>query len=217
MRFAFCVEDPSDQEVLSGIMGRVLGDIIEPAQEQYRFKMRGFSKALKLASSVARHAYHKGLDGAVFAIDNDGTPPHLPGHAQTPQAECRVCQLRQAAAIHEPASWPRPALPPLQFLFAVPLQTIESWLLHVQGYDFKGQAETLGADANGRKKLKQALYGTSDPDGRTMRETSRPLTERLVPTELARQSASFRYFLDQLEAIKPANPASANSAASSQG
>lgn len=198
MKLAFCVEDDTDEEVFRVLLSRILGTEVVPSETPYRFARGGWTNALRLAPIIAKDAYHKGLDGALFAIDNDGAAPtHSVAHNE-PAKDCRYCELRAAARIHEPLSWPRQGLPALRYLFAVPVQTLETWLLLARGHDFKGQSETLGRDPTGRAKLKRLLYGMEHPDRDTMRGAALPIAESLKVDVLAQMSPSFADFLTQL-------------------
>jgi hypothetical protein len=198
MKLAFCVEDDTDEDVFRVLLSRVWKTEIVPDEQPLRFPRGGWTKALQLAPIIARAAHRRGLDGAVFAIDNDGAAPtHLPSH-QEPTPGCRLCELRAAAKVHEPLSWARPELPPLRYLFAVPVQTLETWLLLARGHDFKGPSELLGRDATGRAKLKRLLYGMELPDRETMRRAALPIAESFDIEALAKVSPSFEAFLSQL-------------------
>ncbi|WP_224368677.1 hypothetical protein [Hyalangium versicolor] len=198
MKLAFCVEDDTDEEVFRVLVSRALGTEVVPSETQYRFARGGWANALRLAPIIAKDAYHKGLDGALFAIDNDGAAPtHSVSHKGLNQG-CRLCELRAAARIHEPLSWSRQGLPALRYLFAVPVQALETWLLLARGHDFKGENETLGRDPSGRAKLKRLLYGVEHPDRDTMRSATLPIAESLQVDALARLSPSFADFLTQL-------------------
>jgi hypothetical protein len=198
MKLAFCVEDDTDEDVFRVLLSRILGTQVVPSEMQYRFARGGWTNALRLAPIIAKDAYHRGLDGALFAIDNDGVAPtHVSAHRESAKG-CRACELRAAARIHEPLSWPRYELPALRYLFAVPVQTLETWLLLARGHDFKGEAETLGRDAAGRAKLKLLLYGMAQPDRGTMRSAALPIAETLDVNALAKLSPSFADFLTQL-------------------
>lgn len=198
MKLAFCVEDDTDEEVFRVLLSRILGTEVVSSETPYRFARGGWSNALRLAPIIARDAYQKGLDGALFAIDNDGVAPtHSVAH-KDPAKNCRLCELHSAARIHEPLSWPRQDLPKLRYLFAVPVQTLETWLLLARGHDFKGESETLGRDQPGRAKLKRLLYGMEHPDRDTMRGAALPIAESLDIGALAQVSPSFADFLTQL-------------------
>jgi hypothetical protein len=198
MKLAFCVEDDTDEDVFRVLLSRILGVEVTLSETQYQFARGGWTNALRLAPIIARDAHLKGLDGALFAIDNDGAAPtHVPAHKE-PVKGCRGCELRAAARIHEPLSWPRYELPALRYFFTVPVQILETWLLLARGHDFKGEAETLGRDATGRAKLKSLLYGMAQPDRDTMRSAALPIAETLDVSALAKVSPSFADFLTQL-------------------
>ncbi|HYH97574.1 hypothetical protein [Hyalangium sp.] len=198
MKLAFCVEDDTDEDVFRVLLTRILGTEVTPSETAYRFPRGGWTNALRLAPFIAKDAYNKGLDGALFAIDNDGAAStHSTAHKDGTEG-CPLCELRAAARVHEPLSWPRHGLPALRYLFAVPVQTLETWLLLARGYDFKGESETLGRDGSGRAKLKRLLYGVEHPDRDTMRNAALPLAESLDVKALAKVSPSFADFLTQL-------------------
>ena len=193
MRFAFCVESDTDAEILRVVLAKILRAPIQA--DAYQFPRGGFSQALRLAPRVARRAALAGLDGALFAIDNDGKPEH--GGDQCIQPTCRVCQLRKAASIDEPLAWPRDGGPRLRYLFAVPVQTIETWLLVLSKHPFSGPPEHVGADGAGRKLLKRLLYGHEAPTERQTLDVAIPLAEQLVPQDLAARSRSFALLFNQ--------------------
>jgi hypothetical protein len=198
MKLAFCVEDDTDEDVFRVLLSRVLGTEVVPSETQYRFARGGWTNALRLAPIIAKDAHRKGLDGALFAIDNDGAAPtHSAAHNEA-QEGCRLCELRVAAQVHVPLSWPRPGLPALRYLFAVPVRTLETWLLLARGHDFKGESDTLGRDHSGRAKLKRLLYGMEDPDRDSMRSAALPIVKSLDVDALAKRSPSFADFLTQL-------------------
>lgn len=198
MKLAFCVEDDTDEDVFRVLLSRIWGTEVVPSETPYRFARGGWSNALRLAPIISKDAYHKGLDGALFAIDNDGAAPTHSAAHKDPAKNCRLCELRSAARVHEPLSWPRQDFPMLRYLFAVPVQTLETWLLLARGHDFKGERETLGRDPTGRAKLKRLLYGMEHPDRDTMRAAALPIAESLKVDALAQVSPSFADFLIQL-------------------
>lgn len=198
MKFAFCVEDDTDEDVFRALLSRILGQEVVPSETPYRFARGGWANAIRLAPIIARAAHRQGLDGALFAIDNDGAvPTHAAAHKDGTEG-CRLCELRAAARVHEPLSWSRHGLPTLRYFFAVPVQALETWLLLGRGHDLKGEGELLGRDPAGRAKLKRLLYGMEHPDRDTMRRAALPLAESLDVGALAKTSSSFAAFLTQL-------------------
>ncbi len=196
MKFAFCVEDETDEAVFALILEKLLGVPVEPDRTTYQFARGGWSTALLLAPSVAKRAATAYLDGAVFAIDNDGSSEHESAHSN--DERCRFCLLRQAANVQVPLAWTRAGAPPLRYLFAVPVQTVETWLLLVKEYPFPGLPEGIGIGHVGRRKLKRLLYGDEDPGRALMREIAIPLVTRMDPQDLAQKSKSFKQFLNQI-------------------
>jgi hypothetical protein len=203
MIFAFCVEGVGDQEVLRTLLSRALGQEITAYETTFRFPPSGWSNALKIAPAVAVKAYQAGLDGAVFAIDNDGAEPTHTNEHQVlgGVAGCRLCRLRSAANIEAPLSWLRPELPPLRYIFAVPVQTIETWLLVGNGTHLKGAPEEHGRRGDGRREQKKLLYGTESPDSETLVNVGVRIARTLDLDDLAQKSSSFRNFLAQARNI----------------
>ncbi len=201
MRLSFCVEDDLDEFVVSRLVEAVSGEAVEACgKTALRTRRGGAANALRLAAAFARDAYNKGCDGAVFVIDNDGAPQHRTEHDEATEPECRLCLLRRAAAVAEVLSWPRPEAAPLVFAFGVAVQTIEAWLLHARGHDFKGEENTLGSDAPGRRRLKRLLTGLEDPDSATLTNAAAAALDHLDVAALAARSPSFADFKQQVEA-----------------
>lgn len=75
MKLAFCVQDDTDEDVFRVLLSRILGTEVVPSATPYRFARGGWTNAIKLAPIIAKDAYHRGLDGGFFAIDNDGAAP----------------------------------------------------------------------------------------------------------------------------------------------
>lgn len=208
MKFAFCVEDDTDELVFARILTHLLGAEVT-ANASFRHRLGGFDKALGLARAVACHAHRSGLDGALFAIDNDGAPQH-----GADPCRCRPCRLRAAAKVDTVLAWPRPALPPLRYLFAVPVEAIETWLLILRGDRVD---ESVGKNATERKTLKRTLYGVESPDRTKMTDVSLPLLDRFDAGRLAAQSPSFSDLRDQVIAsMSRASPPSTASPAADQ-
>jgi hypothetical protein len=187
------------------LLGRLLGTEVEA--ENYPFDRGGWDKAIKSAAGVARMAYHRGLDGALFAIDNDGDPPH--SSSAHDQQQCRLCRLRESAKVEDVVKWDRSGLAPLRFFFAVPVRILETWLLHHRGgHTLGGNIEEMGVDPNGRRKLKKALYGHELPTAGQMVDIAVPLARAIDPERLSQQSASFRHFAEQVRPPLPPGPSS---------
>lgn len=206
MKFAFCSEDRSDDEILRAIAERILEEPVEALPTTLVMRRAGgWQEALRIAPTIARAVFRTEAHGAVFVIDNDGAPPHEPAHVQTPASDCRLCALRQSAAVHEIAQWPRPSLPPLQFVFAVPVQLLETWLLLGAGrFPHNQQADRFGTTSLERRQLKQTLYG-DERAGRDERlATALPIAQRLDVPALCSVSTSLADFAQQLRSARDA-------------
>ncbi len=206
IRLLFCTEAPTDADVMRVLVQRIAGrPVVDP--QDFRLRLRGYDMALKLAPTFAWHAYHSGMDGALFAIDNDGAPHHEPSHLHMMEKRCRVCALQQAARTNEVLGLPRHGLGPLRFLYAVPVEAIESWLLLAKPDARVDELSRLGGTPSQRRELKHRLYGTAAPDQLLMREVSLPLAEELDLAVLEHRSPSFRHFAAQVRAEFSSPPA----------
>jgi len=194
---AFCVEDESDRYVFARLVDKVIGrriDILETP-----FAVRGFADAIKLAPKILRNAFAKGADTVLFAIDNDDSEPlHSRSHETSRDSECRWCRLVFAANIRDVREQAATVRRSLGCIFAVPVRTIETWLLLIAGYPFSGAPESFGVGPVGRRRLKELVYGTERPDRQTMRSRVDALVPRLDVSHLSARSESFRAFHEQL-------------------
>jgi len=126
--------------VLSFILTQILAGLSN-ARDEDSIRVAVFTQPLKECYIVARAAWHKGLDGAVFAIDNDGAPVHEASHVT--HATCRVCRLYDAARVDEVLGWSERRCLRSGSGSPVPVQTIETWLLQARGHRFGGDVELL--------------------------------------------------------------------------
>ena len=206
MKLAFCTEDRTDDAILRAIAERILDELVEalPASLVMR-RGGGWQEALRIAPQIARAVFHSEAHGAVFVVDNDGDPPHEPSHDQTPMVECRLCALRQSAAVHDVLRWARPAMPPLQFVFAVPVQVLETWLLlGARRFPHNKTADQFGTNATERRQLKLALYGDERADREQRLSTALLIAQQLDVPAMSRVSRSLADFAHQLRAARDA-------------
>ena len=206
MKFAFCSEDRSDDELLRAFAERVLGESVEALPTNFALgRSGGWHDALKLASSIARAVFRTEAHGAVFVVDNDGAPLHESGHEQAPSSACRLCALRLAAAVKEVSSWPRQGLPPLQFVFAVPVQVLETWLLLADArFPRNRQPHAFGTNAQERRELKRILYGDERATRDQRLAIGLPIARRFDVAAVSAASASLADFGHQLRAARDA-------------
>ena len=199
MNVAFCVEDDSDEECLRLFAAAILSEEVTPLSTTYKFRRGGWTQALKLAPSVVRYATQSGADGVIMCIDNDGQEPaHVPEHDESPDKDCRACRLKASANLGS-LRWHGVQIPVV--IFAVPVQTIETWLALLKGHPFSGPPEALGRNETSRRDLKQIAYGMERPAHDDRVRTCRELVKesRIVALETA--SSSFRQFADQVRAL----------------
>lgn len=161
MKLAFCTEDRTDDEILRVLAEKILGEPVEALPTNLVMRRSGgWQEALRIAPVIARAVFRSEAHGAVFVIDNDGAPAHHAAHEQTPVPDCRLCALRSSAGVLEVSRWSRPALSPLQFIFGVPVQLLETWLLLAAGrFPHNQKADQFGTTPQERRQLKHALYG----------------------------------------------------------
>lgn len=204
MKIAFCTEDRADQEILLGFLKRIAGLEIEAHAQSYRIERGGWTKALQLAPVVARAAHRSALAGAVFAIDNDAAEPlHDEAHDASPEKTCRHCALRAAADVEPVQGWPRPGLPPLFFVFVVPVRTIETWLALASEARIPGDPQAFGRTQTERRTLKRLVYDVEKPDTELMIERGAEIVGRANLEQLEQRSVSFRNFAAQARRLRP--------------
>jgi hypothetical protein len=198
MKLAFCTEDATDHAVLFELAQRCVAQPIEVVAEDLVMpRQGGWTKALQLAPVLARAVFNSDAHGAVFVVDCDGSPQHEAAHDAVPT--CRHFVLVAAAKVDDVLRWPRPGLPPLQFIFAVPVQVLETWLLLANGtFPTQKQAASFGVNPTERRALKTALYGTERPSRPEMMEKALPIARAADVTRLESLSPSFAHFAEEL-------------------
>lgn len=195
MKLAFCSEDRTDTQVLHALAQRCVSRPIELAQNDIVLpRQGGWQKAVQLAPVVARAVFNSDAHGAVFVVDADGSPTHE-SHDGVANSECRHCELLRVADVANVQRWPRPGLPPLQFVFAVPVQILETWLLlSANRFPHQRQPSTYGSSTTERRDLKRALYGSDRPNRTLMLETALPIAQAADVAALRSLSPSFKHF-----------------------
>lgn len=199
MKLAFCTEDRTDDEILRALAEKILGEPVEALPTNLVLRRSGgWQEALRIAPAIARAVFRSEAHGALFVIDNDGAPPHQPCHEEEQEPKCRLCALRASAGVVEVSRWSRPALPPLQFVFGVPVQLLETWLLQADGrFPHNQKADQFGTNPQERRRLKQELYG-GVRTGDERLSLALPIIQRLDVAGTCRVSASFAHFAQQL-------------------
>jgi len=162
---------------------------------------RGCSAVGKLASAFLARAEAFGICHALLAIDNDGRSKARLEHDGTHVLQtfdgadndrCRECWLTEAA----PPSWRDGA----KLVVAVPVQTIETWLLCVRGTAFTTKTPEHQYD---RKALKNSFGLKGLPEAERIRLAMAEL-EKDTALATLRTRASFRRFEARLAAWRSA-------------
>ena len=196
LRVAIAAEnDDYDGAILRRLLELALGEAVDPWASEMRFS--GLWSVATQADPFLHSARAGGVKHALFAVDNDGgarrRPEHSPGHDAAQQAAdpdgCRWCWLDR----HVPAWWREGGR--LQCV-VVPVQTIETWLLHLRG-------DVLPAPSPeqfySRQVLKRALFGRAKPPLARRVELALELLARPDALERLRGRPSFRLVEVQLQ------------------
>lgn len=148
--------DDYDGEVFRVLLEAVLGQPVRRWKSEIRFN--GDRSVRKIAPVLVRHAMARGVSRFLFAVDNDGGArrrlEHDATHHEVEQARderdgCRWCWLSSAA----------PVQPPAARCIAVPVQTMETWLLHARGDELTPTPEQV----YDRAALKKRFFGRPLP------------------------------------------------------
>ena len=186
--------DGYDAEIYRVLLELLLGQPVARYATQRRFT--GWRSVLEHSEAYLRDADRQRIRHALFAVDNDGgakcAPEHEPTHdAPTHAADddgCRVCTLAATLPRWWTASGSKRCI-------VVPVQTLETWLLHVRGDAFTAPTPE---QQYGRRVLKKRFFGKSPlPETERLRMA---LAEVRKPDALdvLRQRRSFRHFEAQL-------------------
>ena len=193
--------DDFDGELYRALLELVLERPVLCWKTEMRFD--GHRAVYKLAEPFLSRARQHGVQHALFAVDNDGGSRRRPEHSDecpapgTPPAAiglddddaCRVCWLQSGI----PASWS--AAGGLLCL-AVPVQTIETWLLHLRGDELTPSAEQV----YNRPTLKKRFFGKPLPASKQRIQLALEQLQRADALLRLRERASFRLLESQLAA-----------------
>ncbi|MEW5854826.1 MAG: hypothetical protein AB2A00_38980 [Myxococcota bacterium] len=148
--------DDYDAEVSRVLLEQALARSVVRWQTSIRFN--GDKSVKKLAPLYVRRALAEGVRHFLFTIDNDGgqrrRPQHAPEHDEIAEAAderdgCRWCWISRAAQVDSPAVR----------CIAVPVQTMETWLLVARGEALSPSPE----QCYHRPTLKKRFFGTPLP------------------------------------------------------
>lgn len=192
-----------DGELYRALLQRLLDAPITRWNGRPDWRFDGCRAVLKLAETYLRSAADDGVRHALLAIDNDGTSrshlAHRDDHVASQQAAdedgCRHCHLASAV----PSWWSEDGR---LHCIVVPVQAIETWLLHLRGDAFP---EASPEHAYHRPTLKKRFFGRPTPP--IERRLALALDEIARPDALdrLRDRPSFRLFESQLAAWRAAD------------
>lgn len=190
--------DALDAEVYRLLLARLLDTEVQRWKTDITFQSGGFRRVYNLVPTFLEFAAKNGVTRALIAIDNDGGSQRCPEHEPTHVAaqhgageeDCRVCWLGQRV----PDAWK--AEPSIhRACIIVPVQTLETWLLSLNGHDFGGKRPEQTYD---RSSLKKKFYGRPIPPSRRCTELALEQLRRPDALDILRQRPSFQHFEQQL-------------------
>ncbi len=215
MRVGFHLEG-WDYLIVRALLARLL-DVPECELEpdQVELPSRGWETIVKVVPQALQRFYFGCCQLAVLGIDNDGNldvgktgqleDPKHPRHwnHQGKHDQCRYCLLAELVAKTRQALAPRPRNTAADWpiLLAVPVESIEAWLLSLRAI-VAGQGG-LYFEKELRQSLKQRFYGSPAATRRDVEETALPLISQSTGDQLrALRTAchSFALFASQVDA-----------------
>lgn len=204
-----------DHLILRSFVAALLGvpdDSIVP--DRIDVPGRSWQFVLKNLDATIRRFYGKCAQFAVIGIDNDGNDdlthtgaqedPNHPRHWNhtSPHQTCRFCQLEAAVARTRSTLTALPQKPPQTWpvLLAVPVETIEAWVLELQAIinPLRGLAQ---AENRHRGSFKNRLYGKPVATKQDVERVALPLIRAASAAQLEQlchRSKAFDLFARQL-------------------
>lgn len=194
--------DLFDGEIYRSLLEQILGRPVIRWRTEMRFD--GHRAIYKLSDPFLDRAHQTGIKHALVAVDNDGGLKRRPEHdpASCPVSKdpsivididddvtCRYCWLSSAI----PTSWTkRGGL----LCLAVPVQTIETWLLHLRGDALEPSPERVFD----RPNLKKRFFGRPLPPAAERLAAALAQVQRSDALDRLRERRSFALFESQLSA-----------------
>jgi hypothetical protein len=176
---------------------------------------RGWQAIVETIPAAIQRFYSRCAQFAVIGIDNDGNddlshtgkqedanrPRHW-NHA-TKHANCRFCKLYELVVKERSRLIPLPQKPPAAWpvLIAVPVETIEAWILELQAIVDPKKGIVL-AEKRDRSKFKLTLYGMPAATQERIERIALPLIRNATIEQLnllRQRSRSFDLFASQIE------------------
>ena len=169
MKIAIFSESPADEAAIKILAEAVIGRPVELAAVPLRQRAGGWPSVRDtLPAVISSLHYHSEAEALIVVADSDRTPLHGTDLAQAcGHADCRLCQLVQAATRATAAL--RPVAGKAVFRVAIGLASpaVEAWYLADQDHRV-GEAAWRAAVEAGKfpyntNALKAAAYGTDRP------------------------------------------------------
>lgn len=183
----------SDGEVYAAVLGLILGISVRPFRLE-EFDFGGWPSVYSLAPTFLRVAADRGIRYALLAVDNDSWPEHQAGDVipaplfrkadLVAARSCRVCSLMAII----PADWKTAGG---VSCVAVPVQTLETWLLCIDGHPF---APKTPEQKENRSHMALLCYGSKDATVIEKRRIGLELVGRPGALAILRQRPSFQRF-----------------------
>jgi hypothetical protein len=197
LRVAIATENlDHDGEIYRYLLARLLDVDVTQWTPSSPVRFMGWRMVRDQAPAYLERACRDGVRHALIAIDNDGGMKRAPEHARdhdvaaqaTDQDGCRVCRLLNALS----RTWIGGEG---SKCIVVPVQTIETWLLVLRGFDFKEGSPERRFD---RKALKRDFFGKPLPAERERTRLAIQQLERPDALAVLRERRSFRHFEAQV-------------------
>jgi hypothetical protein len=185
-----------DGEVFRLLAERILGAPVQRWDTEIRF--RGWPSVRKRAPLYLELAAKDQVRYAILAVDNDGYADtrieHADDHHPSAQAAlgCRECWLRTVP----PPEWTKAGG---QHCVAVPVQTLETWLIHARGFPPLVPSPEQVYD---RRELKLQLFGEPESYKGKKLEIAKSALDKPGALDRLRERPSFQRFEAQLLAWK---------------
>ena len=187
--------DAYDSQIYKRLLGMVLDTDVTSWTGGMIFN--GNRAVAKLAPVFLSAASNAGIRHALLAVDNDGGGHRRQEHRHTcivstfdinDDVGCRECWLEAAA----PPRWRASGG---QLSVAVPVQTLETWLLALRGTVLNSPTPEQYYN---RSALKSAFFGRPKPDLEGRIALARDLLDQPTALQTLEQRSSFRRFRDQV-------------------
>jgi len=182
---------------------------------------RGWQFILAELPRALRRFYYECAQLVIIGIDNDGSEdvlkkgiqedPKRPRHwlhtiSPQPDTSCRRCELFRIVEETRPTLNWQPKKPGQMWpiVIAVPVETIEAWLLVSQAIMHPGQG-SLHAENESRSGQKQRFYGMPEATRDAVESIALPLIATMQAVHLARlgdHAKSFAEFVEQIATLR---------------